>query len=285
MKQLGAFFLFTLAFYLPLNTVALAETSSASQAQVEEVVRQIEKRQGTWVGFQTDLKIYFQSGDKRKASCQGHLAYDRLEEKLLLQCYNDKKNLLFAFKTEDKNFDLYLPGQKSVYSGSIFDLQDSPDIESHLRALDLYRALKTMALPIAKTRIENKDKKTITLTADSMHYKSAYIARKVQASSKGDVFKDIFYGPDGKPETEISRSQFKEVKNGDKKNFFPNQVDIRSCKAGTEKCQETSLVFKKSKFVPEIKESELKLPVDADAKKFVSEGGHGIQQEEMPESF
>ena len=109
---------------------------------IENIVKQIEARRASWIAFKAKVMLHFYQEEEEKASCFGRLLYDRLEEKVVLSCVDNRNKLLFTFKTSDRDFELYLPAMKNVYEGNIFSLSDSPEINSHLKPLDLYRALK-----------------------------------------------------------------------------------------------------------------------------------------------
>ena len=140
-----------------------------------EVLEKIKTRNGYWNAYQGEVVLHFVTSENRQAVCEGTLTYQRLNEKMLLRCFNKAKQplvsrgspeesngqLLFILKTFDENYDLYQPATRAVYSGNIFDLENSRDIESHLKPLDLYRALKFFAVPEDAFEIEDSRGKSV----------------------------------------------------------------------------------------------------------------------------
>ncbi len=120
----------------PLTFAKNQDLSNAS------LLRLLHNRRGNWIALNGDLSLEFLTPQGKKVTCRAELVYQRLDEKILLKGFNEKNEPLFIFKTSDRNFELYLPLISEFYHGSIFDLEDSPEIQSHLKALDLYRALK-----------------------------------------------------------------------------------------------------------------------------------------------
>ena len=233
-----------------LCLLTLSTPLTAKPLPSADVVRKIEMRRGLWVNLQATLKMDFTTPQGKKASCRAELVYDRLDEKILLKGFNDKSEPLFVFKTDDRNFELYLPRQNTVFSGSIFDLEDSPEIHSHLKALDLYRSLKPMALPLEKTTAD-EDQGLTRLEIRGAKGKE----RALYANAEGDTVKEVYYRKDGMPKTLVERSNFKPVKKGKRGAFsFPEDIRIESypsASAGAGRgTNETRLKFVNAEFSP-----------------------------------
>jgi len=143
--------------------------------------------------------------------CGGELLYQRLDERMFLTCVDSQKNLVFAFRTLDRRFDLYLPAQNTIYYGSIFDMEDSPDIESHLKPRDLYRALKPMAIDMRHTEIERNNAVVISLDVYGKKNDGEYLLRKLYLTPEGDVRGELYFNITGRPVTEIQRFDFQEI--------------------------------------------------------------------------
>ena len=208
------------------------------KAALYKMIRKIEQRRGSWINLQADLNMDFSTPQGKKASCRAELVYDRLNEKILLKGINEKKELLFVFKTDDRNFELYLPRQKTNFTGSIFDLEDSPAIHSHLKALDLYRALKPSVIAGEKTSLYKAADGLTRLEVKGPRG----AMREIFADASGDAVKEI-YSKDGKPGTVLERLDFEQVKKSKKETFgFPRSIVVRS--SGNE----TRLVFGSAHF-------------------------------------
>lgn len=205
---------------------------NVSLTPLEKMIQQIEKNAGSWTALKADVMMDFLIEKESKASCEGKLTYDRLDEKILLNCFDRQNQLVFSFKTDDRNFELYLPSQETIFSGNIFDLQDSPDIEAHLKPLDLYRALKPIAIPTGQSEIENWGRDTVTLKIFGKKRFSPYLSRRLFTTETGNVFKEIFYSFEEKPTVTIYRSRFHQFLIQDSryraKVLYPRLIEIES---------------------------------------------------------
>jgi hypothetical protein len=254
----------TLALLLAsVPTAAVATENGAS-----EMIRKVEMRRGLWVNLQATLQMDFATPKGKKASCRADLLYDRLDEKILLKGFAGNNELLFVFRTDDRFFDLYLPRQNAVFSGTIFDLEDSPEIHSHLKALDLYRSLKPMALPAEKTRVSREQGLVRLEITDAKGRRE----RALFANKDGDTLREIYYRRDGTPRTLIERSDFTLVKKSKADTFsFPRVIRIESyaprsreaAKAGNE----TRLTFDRTDFSPVSGERSFDYEFPEDAKR------------------
>ena len=217
----------TLGFLL-FSSVA---TAGSDPKALEDILQKIESRHYRWVAIRAEVLLFFAVSGNSRAMCGGELLYQRLDERMLLPCVDPQKNLVFVFRTLDRRFDLYLPGQKTIYHGSIFDMEDSPDIESHLKPRDLYRALKPLAFDPDRTEIERNDPVSVTLNVYNQKHGEKSLARKLYLAPEGDVLGEIYYGPEGQPLTQIQRYDFREIP-ADVSSFhsiiFPKKITIIS---------------------------------------------------------
>ncbi|MFH0984806.1 MAG: hypothetical protein V1882_04655 [Candidatus Omnitrophota bacterium] len=207
----------------------MAET--ASSAELEGVLRKIESRHYRWIAIRADVLLFFAKAGDPNAMCGGELLYQRLDERMFLTCVDAKQELLFVFRTSDRRFDLYLPGQNKVYHGSIFDMEDSPDIESHLKARDLYRALKPTAVDPRRTQIERTNSAITSLDVYGRNDSEKLLVRKLYLTPEGDVRGELFYDPKGRPVTEIQRYDFRELRGRSglyDSVIFPKKITILS---------------------------------------------------------
>ncbi len=197
--------------------------------------------------MRASLKMDFQTPDGRSASCRAELSYAKLEENLLLKGYNEKNEPLFVFKTNDIDFQLYLVHDNAVYEGSIFDLEDSPEIHSHLKALDLFRALKPLLFREDKTALEKSPLGETHLIITGNHG----LEREIFASKTGDVLRELYYGRDGKMRTEIIRGDPKIIPLSKKEKFvFPYRITVRNPGRDPESFYQTELLFESTDFTP-----------------------------------
>ncbi len=240
---------------------------------VSKNIQKIEKRRGLWINLESRVKMNFKSQGGKSASCDADLLYDRLNEKILLKGFNALKKLLFAFRTDDRDFRLYLSSANTDFSGSIFDLEDSPAIHSHLKALDLYRALKPSAIP-QNAKIETRPDGGMRIEVAG----KTGLERELFASPAGDILKEIYYRKDGNVKAIIERGEFKPVWKGKKESFyFPEKILVRNFYSppGTPGAEsQTELVFLTAKFSPA-----------ADPSSFEFQPPEGVRQVDVGEEF
>jgi hypothetical protein len=221
-----AFFLFSA---LSFASVSLAETPS--NAELEGILRKIESRHYRWIGIRADVFLFFAKAGDPNAMCGGELLYQRLDERMFLTCADAQQDLIFIFRTFDRRFDLYLPAQNTVYHGSVFDLEDSPDIESHLKARDLYRALKPLAVDTRRTKVERTNSAITSLDVYGRNENEGSLVRKLYLTPEGDVRGELFYNAEGRPVTEVQRYDFREIQ-GQAGSYgsiiFPKKITILS---------------------------------------------------------
>ncbi|MSR78131.1 MAG: hypothetical protein EXS63_07930 [Candidatus Omnitrophica bacterium] len=253
--------------------------------QVKDLIQQLEKRQGDWIAFKAHITLEASRIANPPASCEGELAYERLNEKMMLLCVGTKKDLLFAFKSEDKTFQFYQPASGVLYHGSIFDLEDDPQMNSHIQPLQLYRALKLNSISGKNARIESRRGRELTLTVNGMSHQEPYLKRRLIMTASGDVPVETYYRPDGKVDVAITRRSFKIQKkqglSGQESYVFPKKVTLEEPQKteGNSSHRKTSLTFSRFEFNPEIAFKDWELPVPADTKRInVSEGFEKIEK-------
>ncbi|MEI7752273.1 MAG: hypothetical protein WCJ71_09325 [Candidatus Omnitrophota bacterium] len=225
-----SFFLIVLFFSLfGFNAVSRAET--APSAELEALLQKIASRHYRWIAIRADVLLFFAKEGDPNAMCGGELLYQRLDERMFLTCVDTRQELMFVFRTLDRRFDLYLPSQNTVYHGSIFDMEDSPDIESHLKARDLYRALKPMAVDPRRAKIERTNSAITSLDVYGRNDEEGTLVRKLYLTPEGDVRGELFYDSKERPVTEIQRYDFRELR-GNVGSYnsiiFPKKITIAS---------------------------------------------------------
>ena len=231
---------------LLLNPFAPGARAEIVLPSLPHILDQMELRRGVWMGLQADLTLQF-SGENYSASCQGKLTYNRLREKVTLDCTNLKNDLLFSYKTMDDHFELSLPGQHKVIRGNIFDLQFDPDVSVHLMPQDLYRALKPTLIDLREARLKSWDGETFRLSVlKRTENHASYLGRTLVVTKQGDVPEETFYTPDGTPNILIKRRDFMEIKMADIKNkiFYPRTTEIQSLTTP----HKTTLIIRSAKF-------------------------------------
>lgn len=232
---------------------------------VQSLLEQINDRKHAWLGLQTRVKMIFTTAQNKTASCDGVLTYLRLEEKIFLECRNAQGQPLFIFKTEDVRFEMYLPQQKKLFKGNIFDLEDNDEFNSHIKPFDLYRALKPLPLLADEITLDNFSGDLATLMVWANDENTDYVKRKVIASSSGQVLQEQFLNPDGAVEKEIMRASYKEVaaNDGSRDTFFmPHDIRLTDHIEN----QETRLVFHQIKLIqtPPMLRWDLEIPSDTE---------------------
>lgn len=237
--------------------------SRAQETTLPDLIKQVELRRGIWTGLKAEIEIQFTSASGKEASCQGTLTYHRLDEKILLECHNAKNKRVFLLKTTDREFELYLPAHKTLYKGNIFSLEDSPAIESHLRAWDLYRAFKPMVLPSENISVSPAENGMTLLTV--LRGEPPAKAREVKVSAEADIVSETYYGFGGTVSVDIQRSEFQEIgaETEGVPTVYPRRIDITSYKqtAAEPSAMKTAFIFKSANFLTELAEADFEMPL------------------------
>lgn len=239
-----------------LFSLLFACTYLYAAQSITGIIGKMESRRGYWTSFHGFLRMNFSTPQGKTADCRAEIYYNRLEEQIILKGFRDNQELLFIFQTDDRDFKLYLPKQKTEYLGTIFDLEDSPDIHSHLKALDLYRALKPWLIREDNTSAEESSKGLTLLKIQGSRGQQ----RQVWINTQGDVLKEE-YGANGKLKTIVERSEFKKISpEGKEKFYYPFNITIKN--ATESGVKQTSLIFESVDFDAENKSkfSEFKVP-------------------------
>ncbi len=235
---------------------------------IEEANQLIQQRHGSWISFKARVQYQTTNPDSGKpATCDGQLAFERLNERLMLLCVGSKKQLLFAFKAEDRNFEFYQPEAGTLYTGSIFDLEDAPDLHTVIKPLALYHALKFAPVPKDNTRIEAQDAEGFKLAVKSKWHATRYLKRRVHVSAEGDLLRETYYRPDGKEWVAILRSDYQFIKkqglSKKEKYRFPQTVELLeySEKGRSALPRKTVLKFGQFDFTPKLATDSWSIPV------------------------
>ena len=244
-------------------TLACGSTKllAAENLSASDLIRKMDARKSGWVAMKAALRLDFVTALGKKASCEAALVYHRLDERMVLVGRNAEGGILFVFKTDDRHFELYLASKNTVFRGHIFDLENSPVIESHLKPLDLYRALKPMSLPDPPQSALKKvsDDGTAFLETQST---GSYPARKIRLTREGDCLEERYLDASQNTRLRIRRVKFQGFlkPDGGPRVFFPKEIRLDS--AGTGMLGETAfkktrLYFDKVEFLSGVPEEDL----------------------------
>ena len=264
----------TLIFFATLgltpqpSRLVLAEEPAGDPSPAQTWISKIEGRTNGWIALRGTLTMTFFSGDGATAQCDGRIIYDRFRERLLLECFNGKKEMLFALGAFDRNFELYLGASKTVFRGDILSLENSPEIESQLAPLELYRALKLGAIPAEDAEIEAQDQKTITLRVRARDGNPPYFSRILTAESNGEVPLETYFSPRGVPLAEIRRKDYRKITAGEKMTgrpvYLPFAIDLSTGHDTSAETKKTGILFREISLIssPDEKDWRLSLPGD-----------------------
>lgn len=201
-----------LCLQLALTPLVFSETFvDQDMATIRDLLNKINARKHAWFGLEADVEMKFKTEQNTGAGCRGKLTYLRLDEKMHLECNNKQGKTVFLFKTSDVDFELYLPIQKKLYKGNIFDLEDDHEIHSHIKPFDLYRALKPLPLNAEEITIGKITKEKATLMVWANNGDTDYVKRRVTADHQGHVIRDQFFNSDNVIQKDIMRSSYKAI--------------------------------------------------------------------------
>lgn len=246
-----------------LFTGANFEISSASP---EEITYAIHKNHSTWIAMEANVKLVFESEDGPGGTCVGSLLYHRLDEKLLIKCNGPDKQAAFTLRTNDTQFDLYMPSRETIYSGNIFDLDDSKEIDSFIQPLSLYRGLKSARFLTKQLEIETIYDDLFYLKIwDTKRSGSTYLSRRMEIDRFGQVFKEVYYTQDEVENLKIERKDFKTLK-GPMNKMISFSHEITMTKNQGMKKLITTLFFSNVTFHSYLNASHWQLETSSDTK-------------------
>lgn len=166
-----------------------------------------------WTPFAASIELSFYKQDILKSSCTGALLFDPLQKKLLMECFGALEKPVFVFRNDDLNFLVYLPGMGQAWQGDMFQLEYSPEFDSHLKPLDLYRAVSPEAFSENQVAAANGMSDGMELEIVKPYQSSNYLARRIILDDNGQVENETFFAPDGAATTVVIRDGFKKIKN------------------------------------------------------------------------
>ncbi len=224
---------------LPLLLGMLALTFPLQAAEnADAVLRRIETQRFRWMGVKAEATLTFTTAQGKSASCSGRMTYYRLEEKMLLECFNTRGQTLFIFSTADAEFELYLAADQTLYRGNIFDLDDSDQLSSHIKPFDLYRALKPMPVLPGQAHIASKTENSTVLNVWGLSQGKPYVKRVFTVTGRGDVPAETYLGADGEKKLQIFREDYREIGSVPHKKkekvFFPEHIRIENVREQTQ---------------------------------------------------
>ncbi len=166
-----------------------------------------------WTPFAASIELAFYKQDVLKDTCTGTLLFDPLQKKLLMDCFDRLNQPVFVFRNNDTDFLLYLPGIHNAWHGDMFQLEYSTEFNSHLKPLDLYRAVSPEAFSENQVGAANGMSDGMELEIVKPYQGTNYLARRLILDEKGQVENETFFAPDGVATTVVIRDSFKKLKN------------------------------------------------------------------------
>jgi hypothetical protein len=222
--------LIVLAILLAAWPLFPASADDAPESDLELLIRKIETRSNAWIAYRASLELTFTNDQNEEGQCRCKLTYDRLREKMVLECKNTRNGPLFTFKTADTRFELFLPAAQTVYRGDIFQLEGSDDLSSHLEPLALYRSLKLAAIAERDAEISEEKNESVTFHIRTQRNGRRYVSRALTANRRGEVFNEVYFNPAGIPRTTIQRSDFRKIEDSARllpgPLYFPYQIHL-----------------------------------------------------------
>lgn len=210
-KQKPSFCFVALVLFLLLSSQAFA-AEPKTILEVEQATDNYFKNKN-WTPFSASIELSFYKQDTLKSTCSGNLLFDPLRKKLLMECFGRLNQPVFVFKNDDLNFLIYLPGMRHAWQGDMFQLEYSPEFDSHLKPLDLYRAVSPEPFSERQVIGAYGVSDGIELEIAKPYQGSQYLARRLILDKKGQVDHETFLAPDGGETTVVTREEFKKIKN------------------------------------------------------------------------
>lgn len=193
----------------------------STQGHTAELKTVLEVKQATdnyfhnknWTPFAASIELSFYKQDTLRSTCTGTLLFDPLKKKLLMECFGRLGQPVFVFRNDDLNFLLYLPGMRNAWQGDMFQLEYSPEFDSHLKPLDLYRAVSPEAFSENQVIGAYGMSDGMELEIAKPYQGSSYLARRIILDEHGQVENETFLTPDGAETTVVVREGFNKIKN------------------------------------------------------------------------
>lgn len=166
-----------------------------------------------WTPFAASIELAFYKQDVLKDACSGTLLFDPLKKKLMMECFGKLGQPVFVFRNDDSNFLLYLPGMRNAWQGDMFQLEYSPEFDSHLKPLDLYRAVSPEPFSEDQVISAHGVSDGMEIEIEKPFENTRYLARRLILDGHGQVENETFLAPDRIETTVVTREDFKEMKN------------------------------------------------------------------------
>lgn len=166
-----------------------------------------------WTPFAASIELSFYKQDQLKSTCTGTLLFDPLKKKLLMECSGKLNQTVFVFRNDDLNFLVYLPGMGQAWQGDMFQLEYSPEFDSHLKPLDLYRAVSPEAFSENQVVGAYGVSDGMEIEIAKPYQGTTYLARRLILDENAQVKNETFLAPDGVETTVVIRDSFERQKN------------------------------------------------------------------------
>lgn len=166
-----------------------------------------------WTPFAASIELEFYKHDALKSTCSGNILFDPFKKKLLMECFGKLGQPVFVFRNDDIRFLLYLPGMRHAWQGDMFQLEYSTEFDSHLKPLDLYRAISPE--PFSENQVIGAYGVSdgLELEIEKPYETIRYLARRMILNEHSQVENETFLTPDQSISTVVIREKFKKLKN------------------------------------------------------------------------
>ncbi|HCM42371.1 MAG TPA: hypothetical protein DIS66_03535 [Candidatus Omnitrophica bacterium] len=205
--------------FLALCFLSLVLASFPAAAAEPKTVLELKQATDTyfknknWTPFAASIELLFYKENGAQSRCTGTLLFDPLRKKLLMDCMGESGLPVFIFKNDDLEFMLYVPGMNRAWFGNMYELEYSPDFDSHLKPLDLYRAASPEPFSEDQAISANGVGEGMEIEIAKPYQTIRYMARRIILNHHGQVEHETFLTPDGTATTVIVREKFKKMKN------------------------------------------------------------------------